>query len=86
VAFLAVKRANYSPSWFALEHRSEYRSMTRSQISSAALEEEIHRLRLRMEQMVSEGQEMVSEDVIELSSQLDRKIVEYMNLMKKVGG
>lgn len=47
------------------------------------LEEEIHSLRRKLEQMVLEGKEMTSDSVVELSSSLDLKINEYMNRVKK---
>jgi hypothetical protein len=47
------------------------------------LEEEIHSLRRRLEQMVLDGQEMTSDSVVELSTILDLKINEYMNNVKK---
>ncbi|OPH61357.1 hypothetical protein BC351_15605 [Paenibacillus ferrarius] len=47
------------------------------------LEEEIHSLRRKLEQMVLDGQEMTSEAVVELSTILDQKINEYMNNGKK---
>ncbi|MEC0225857.1 aspartyl-phosphate phosphatase Spo0E family protein [Paenibacillus alba] len=47
------------------------------------LEEEIHSLRRKLEQMVLDGQEMTSEAVVELSTILDHKINEYMNNGKK---
>jgi hypothetical protein len=43
-----------------------------------ALEEEIHTLRCRLEQMVVDGGSMTSEAVVEVSMLLDRKINEYM--------
>lgn len=47
------------------------------------LEEEIHSLRRRLEQMVLDGEEMTSDAVVELSTILDQKINEYMNIGKK---
>ncbi|WNR43598.1 aspartyl-phosphate phosphatase Spo0E family protein [Paenibacillus roseipurpureus] len=47
------------------------------------LEEEIHTLRRKMEQMVMEGREMTSDAVVELSTMLDQKINEYMTSGKK---
>lgn len=47
------------------------------------LEEEIHSLRRRLEQMVLDGEEMTSDSVVELSTMLDLKINEYMNNGKK---
>ncbi|MDD9266321.1 aspartyl-phosphate phosphatase Spo0E family protein [Paenibacillus sp. GCM10023248] len=47
------------------------------------LEEEIHSLRRRLEQMVIDGEEMTSDAVVELSTILDLKINEYMNSGKK---
>ncbi|OCT10613.1 hypothetical protein A8709_22480 [Paenibacillus pectinilyticus] len=55
----------------------------KKQNSLSLLEEEIHTLRRKMEQMVTEGREMTSDDVVELSTILDQKINEYMTACKK---
>ncbi|UKS24658.1 aspartyl-phosphate phosphatase Spo0E family protein [Paenibacillus sp. HWE-109] len=47
------------------------------------LEEEIHSLRRKLEQLVLDGEEMTSESVVELSTILDQRINEYMNNGKK---
>jgi len=51
--------------------------------SLTPLEEEIHSLRRKLEQMVVEGRAMTSDAVVELSMKLDNKINEYMNKGKK---
>ncbi|UJF34469.1 aspartyl-phosphate phosphatase Spo0E family protein [Paenibacillus hexagrammi] len=51
--------------------------------SLTPLEEEIHTLRLMLEQLVIEGKEMTSDVVVELSTVLDHKINEYMNKGRK---
>lgn len=55
----------------------------KKQKSLTLLEEEIHTLRRKMEQMVVDGREMTSESVVELSTLLDQKINEYMAAGKK---
>jgi hypothetical protein len=47
------------------------------------LEEEIHTLRVQMEQLVNEEQSFSSEAVVEMSGKLDRKINEYMRLYQE---
>jgi Spo0E like sporulation regulatory protein len=51
--------------------------------SQSDLEEQIHELRIRLEHLVLGGQEMTSDRVIEISMELDLKIVEYMNSMEE---
>lgn len=50
--------------------------------SQSDLEEQIHELRSRLERLVLGGQKMTSDRVIEISMELDLKIVEYMNNME----
>lgn len=44
------------------------------------LEEEINRLRAELESLVSQGKDMTSQEVIEVSGLLDQKIIQYMKL------
>lgn len=46
------------------------------------LEDEIYRLRNKMEQAVWQEHSMTSEVVVQISSKLDRKINEYMKILK----
>ncbi|MBO2943511.1 aspartyl-phosphate phosphatase Spo0E family protein [Paenibacillus sp. F411] len=54
-----------------------------SEPQDISLEEEIHLLRQRMEQIFLEEQSFTSEIVIEISSLLDLKINEYMKAQPK---
>ncbi|WP_025691882.1 aspartyl-phosphate phosphatase Spo0E family protein [Paenibacillus zanthoxyli] len=45
---------------------------------SLSLEEEIHILRKRMEQLFMQEKSLTSDNVVEISSKLDLKIIEYM--------
>jgi hypothetical protein len=56
-----------------------YRTV-KSSPPALALEEQIYRLRLRMEQLFLQEQSLTAEQVIEASSQLDLKINEYICL------
>jgi hypothetical protein len=69
-------RENESEKRWLFKHAKKSKSLT-------SLEEEIHSLRRKLEQMVVDGREMTSESVVELSTVLDRKINEYMNNWKK---
>ncbi|NMO96055.1 aspartyl-phosphate phosphatase Spo0E family protein [Paenibacillus lemnae] len=66
---------------FAAEH-SDHDKWTVEHAKSApqdiSLEEEIHQLRRKMEQIFLQEQSFTSEIVIEISSLLDLKINEYM--------
>jgi hypothetical protein len=48
-----------------------------------SLEEEIHKLRQKMEQLAMQEGSFTSDAVVELSNLLDRKINEYMNIMRR---
>jgi hypothetical protein len=62
-----------------LTHAWIYRT-ARSSLPVHALEEQIYRLRLRMEELFMQEQSLTAEQVIEASSQLDMKINEYLSL------
>ena len=55
----------------------------RSVPKSISLEEEIHLLRSKMEQIFMQEQSFTSDIVIEISSLLDLKINEYMKIQPK---
>lgn len=88
MAFLEVQLTNYMNQIHICENDSEPRWLLNKPKKFACrtpleLEEEIHTLRLKLEQMVIDGKEMTSDAVIELSTVLDKKINEYMNKGKK---
>jgi hypothetical protein len=86
MAFLEVQLTNYMNQIYICENESEPRWLTKKPKKASIrtpLEEEIHSLRLKLEQMVVEGKEMTSDAVVELSTILDSKINEYMNKGKK---
>lgn len=87
MAFLEYQLLNYRKQHIQIrEHDSGQRWLTKrakKQNSLNLLEEEIHSLRRRLEQMVLDGKEMTSDSVVELSTILDLKINEYMNNGKK---
>lgn len=65
---------------FTLQARTVRRSNYKTRVSSSLpfLEEEIHILRSRMEELFEQEQSLTSAPVIEASNQLDLKINEYM--------
>jgi hypothetical protein len=87
VAFLEYQLSRpYRDHMHLRENDSEQRWLFKTAKNTAPhaqLEEEIHSLRRKLEQMVFEGRPMTSDAVIELSSILDSKINEYMNKTKK---
>ncbi|SDN27625.1 Spo0E like sporulation regulatory protein [Paenibacillus sp. yr247] len=70
-----IREQDFGKRWLT-KHAKKHNSLN-------LLEEEIHSLRRKLEQMVLDGKEMTSDDVVELSTILDRKINEYMNNGKK---
>jgi len=65
--------------WFRIResnHRAKW--SVRKEKSAIPLEEEIHSLRLRLEQLVKEDENLSSPEIVELSMLLDDKINEYM--------
>ncbi|CAN7698868.1 aspartyl-phosphate phosphatase Spo0E family protein [Paenibacillus sp. LjRoot153] len=86
MAFMEYQLTNFHKQFQIREQEFGQRWLTRNakkQNSLALLEEEIHTLRRKMEQMVMEGREMTSDAVVELSTMLDQKINEYMTSGKK---
>lgn len=86
MAFLEYQLSDYKQRILVRDPDAEGRWLFRKSRKSKtqlALEEEIHGLRSRLEQMVVEGRSMTSDDVVEVSMLLDRKINEYMSLHKK---
>lgn len=86
MAFMEYQLTNFQKQFQIREQDFGQRWLTKNakkQNSLALLEEEIHSLRRKMEQMVMEGQEMTSDAVVELSTMLDHKINEYMTAGKK---
>jgi hypothetical protein len=84
MAFMEVQLTDYKR--LLVRERPEHRwlfSRDRKSKAQIALEEEIHALRCRLEQMVVEGLTMTSDAVVEVSMLLDRKINEYMNSGRK---
>lgn len=51
--------------------------------NSIMLEEEIHMLRLKLEELAAEGNSLTADHVVYTSALLDQKINEYMNLIKR---
>ncbi|KIL38037.1 hypothetical protein SD70_28955 [Gordoniibacillus kamchatkensis] len=84
MAFMEVQLTDYQ-GLLARERTGNRWPFARNRKSKAqiALEEEIHSLRCRLEQMVVEGRTMTSDAVVEVSMLLDRKINEYMNSVRK---
>lgn len=86
MAFMEYQLSTYRKHLLINEQDFEQRWLTKrakKRNSLNLLEEEIHSLRRRLEQMVLDGEEMTSESVVELSTILDLKINEYMNNWKK---
>ncbi|BFT69931.1 MULTISPECIES: aspartyl-phosphate phosphatase Spo0E family protein [Paenibacillus] len=86
MAFMEYQLSTYRKHLQINEQDFEQRWLTKrakKRNSLNLLEEEIHSLRRRLEQMVLDGEEMTSESVVELSTILDLKINEYMNNWKK---
>jgi hypothetical protein len=84
MAFMEVQLADYNR--LLVRERPEHRwlfSRNRKSMAQIVLEEEIHSLRCRLEQMVGEGLTMTSDAVVEVSMLLDRKINEYMTSERK---
>jgi len=74
-----------SNQWLIQDSMNKRRWLLRKSMcitSQSDLEEQIHDLRLRLERLVLGGQKMTSDRVIEISMELDVKIVEYMNTEK----
>lgn len=84
MAFMEVQLADYK-GLLVRESPGNRWPFARKRKSKAQidLEEEIHSLRCRLEQMVVEGRTMTSDDVVEVSMLLDRKINEYMHSGRK---
>ncbi|CAG7613898.1 hypothetical protein PAESOLCIP111_01656 [Paenibacillus solanacearum] len=56
----------------------------KKQASSAlSLEDDIYRLRIELEKLVQSGCSLTSEQVVEISMELDKKINEFMNQNKR---
>ncbi|KQX51748.1 MULTISPECIES: aspartyl-phosphate phosphatase Spo0E family protein [unclassified Paenibacillus] len=70
-----IREQDFGQSWLT--------KRAKKQNSLTLLEEEIHSLRRKLEQMVFDGKEMTSDSVVELSTILDQKINEYMHNGKK---
>lgn len=86
MAFLEYQLSDYKQRLLVRDENAEDRWLfRRSRKSKAqlALEEEIHMLRCRLEQMVVEGRTMTSDAVVEVSMLLDSKINEYMSFSRK---
>lgn len=86
MAFLEYQLSSYQKHLQINEQEFGQRWLTKrakKRNSLNLLEEEIHSLRRRLEQMVLDGEEMTSDAVVELSTILDLKINEYMNNGKK---
>ncbi|MFC0211478.1 aspartyl-phosphate phosphatase Spo0E family protein [Paenibacillus chartarius] len=85
MAFLEYQLTNFQQRLLVHEPSDNRRLFARKRKSKAqlALEEDIHLLRCRLEQMVVDGSTMTSEAVVEVSMLLDRKINEYMNTGRK---
>ncbi|TCZ73775.1 Spo0E family sporulation regulatory protein-aspartic acid phosphatase [Paenibacillus albiflavus] len=74
-----------SNQWLIQDSTNKRRWLLRKSMcitSQRDLEEQIHDLRLRLERLVLGGQKMTSDRVIEVSMELDVKIIEYMNTEK----
>jgi hypothetical protein len=56
--------------------------MNKSQPQKQSLEDQIHQLRMKMEQLFLQGFPLTSDSVIEASSILDLKLNEYMTLSR----
>ena len=81
MAFMEYQLSTYQKHFQIREQDFGQRWLTKrakKQNSLTLLEEEIHSLRRRLEQMVFDGEEMTSDSVVELSTMLDQKINEYM--------
>lgn len=52
-------------------------------LPAMSLEDEIYQLRCVMERLVREGHRMTSPVVVEISTMLDQKINEYMNIKQR---
>ncbi|MGG1514351.1 aspartyl-phosphate phosphatase Spo0E family protein [Paenibacillus oryzisoli] len=86
MAFLEYQLTSYQRQPQICEQDFGQRWLSRSakkHSTLSVLEEEIHALRRKMEQLVMDGREMTSEEVVLLSTQLDLKINEYMASGKK---
>lgn len=86
MAFLEYQLSNYQKHFTIREQdfgKSWLTKRAKKLNSLTLLEEEIHSLRRRLEQMVLDGEEMTSDSVVQLSTILDQKINEYMNNGKK---
>lgn len=70
-----IREQDFGQSWLT--------KRAKKQNSLTLLEEEIHSLRRKLEQMVFDGEEMTSDAVVKLSTILDQKINEYMINGKK---
>lgn len=83
--FLEYQISGYPKKWHVSESSESCTSSKNSYKASSlhALEEEIHFLRLQLEQLVLEGKEMTSEPVVQMSMLLDFKINKYMQLVKE---
>ncbi|MEO3943840.1 aspartyl-phosphate phosphatase Spo0E family protein [Gorillibacterium sp. CAU 1737] len=74
---------------FLLRERGSRHSHTSQQAASTSLslsflEEEIHRLRLRMEVLFEQEQSLTSPHVVEASNELDIKINEYIKCNERI--
>lgn len=82
MTFMEYQLPQASNQWLINDSVSKKRWLLKKTMhisSQRDLEEQIHDLRLRLERLVLDGQKMTSERVIEISMELDLKIVEYMN-------
>ncbi|WP_442601618.1 aspartyl-phosphate phosphatase Spo0E family protein [Paenibacillus sp. KN14-4R] len=82
MAFLEYQLSQSSGYNFVRDADSKKRWLFKKTIHTTTqqeLEDQIHKLRRKLEKLVQEGLEMTSCEVIETSMQLDLKIIEYMN-------
>lgn len=82
MAYLEYQLPQSSHQWFVNDSVQKKRWLVKKTLNIASqkdLEEQIHDLRVKLERLVLGGQEMTSECVIEISMELDLKIIEYMN-------
>lgn len=75
---------------FLVRERGPRLSATPQQTASTSpslsfLEEEIHRLRIRMEKLFEQEQSLTSPNVVEASNELDLKINEYIKYIEYIG-
>jgi len=86
MTYMNYQLLHTSNPWLINESMNKKRWLLKKTMSISSqreLEEQIHDLRLRLERLVLGGQKMTSDRVIEISMELDLKIVEYMNNMEE---